>query len=204
MDAVGETEFRSVVQKLVSVAHHSRPDVCFEVKALSTQYGKATKQDMKLAVKKILKLKSETTTMVFPALGPVEDWVIVDHGDAGVKSMPDKITSVGGHVVMLCNKKTSRVCMLMWKSKRIRRKVISSLAGETMAMINTIGEIVYTMAVLVQIYGGRVKAIPKVVVTDSKNLEEAILLTTLVTDSWLVPDIAVIKQALEDEMVMHI
>ena len=204
MDAEGQTEFCSVIGKLASVAYHSRPDVCFEVKALSTRYGKATKQDLKLALKKMLKLKSETTRMVFPALGSVEDWVLVAHGDAGVKSMPDKITSVGGHVIMLCNKKTSHTCVLMWKSKTIRRKVISSLAGETMAMINTIGEVVYKKSVLEQIYSGRVKLIPKIVVTDSKNLEESILSTTLVNDSWLIPDIAVIKQAVEDRIITHV
>ena len=114
-------------------------------------------------MKKMLKVKAETTMMVFSDLGSVEDWVMVGHGDAGIKSMPDKVTLVGGHVVMI------------WKSKQIRRKVISSLAGEAMAMINTIGEIVYTVAVLEQIYGSRIRAMPKVVVTDAHNLEEAIL-----------------------------
>ena len=46
--------------------------------------------------------------------------------------------------------------------------------------------------------------IPKIVVTDSKNLEEAVLSTGLVNDSWLVPDIAVLKQAFEDEICTHL
>ena len=140
MEADGQTEFRSVVGKLASVAYHSRPDVCFEVKALSSKFGKATKQDLKSAMKKMLKLKAETTTMVFPALGKMEDWVLVAHGDTG--SMPDKVTAVGGHVIMLCNRRTNHACVLLWKSKQIRRKVTSSQAGETLATINTVGEVV--------------------------------------------------------------
>ena len=46
--------------------------------------------------------------------------------------------------------------------------------------------------------------IPSIVVTDSKNLEEAIHSTSLVEDSWLVPDIAVIKEAVEEKTVTHV
>ena len=56
------------------------------------------------------------------------DWVLIGHGDAGIKSMNDKITSVGGYVLLLCNSRTNACCVLGWKSKKIKRKVISSLA----------------------------------------------------------------------------
>ena len=88
--------------------------------------------------------------------------------------------------------------------EKIRRKVISSLAGEALAMIVTIGEIVYTRAVLEQLYGKSVNMIPSIVVTDSKNLEEAIQSTSLVEDSWLIPDIAVIKEAVKEKTVTHV
>ena len=119
------------------------------------------------------------------------------HGDAGIKSMPDKITSVGGRVIMICNTKDNTACILSWKSKKIKRKVASSLARETLAMIDTIGEIVYTKSILSQIFGTRVEEIPVIIVTDAKNLEEAIHSTSLVDDAWLVPDVATIKEALE-------
>ena len=118
--------------------------------------------------------------------------------------MPDKITSVGGYVVLLCNKKTAKCCVLQWKSKQIRRKVISSLAGETLALIGVIGELVYTKAVLEQLYGKRVQEIPTIAVTDSKNLAEAIKSTSLVDDPWLIPDIAVIKEAIEQKTISEV
>ena len=40
---------------------------------------------------------------------------------------------------MLCKMKNTNACVLKWKSKKMRSKVVSSLAGETMAMINMIG-----------------------------------------------------------------
>ena len=143
-------------------------------------------------------MKSEETFLKYPDLGmDISEWILVGHGDCGVKSMPDKITSVGGYVVTLRNKRTNACCVLVWKSKKIRRKVISTLAGEALAMIGVIGEIVYTKAVLVQMFGTRANDIPTLVLSDCKNLTQAIKSTSLVEDPWLIPDIAIIKDALE-------
>ena len=173
----------------------------FEAKALSSKFGKVTKKDLKIAMKKIQKLKSRKAKMVFPDLGNMKDWVLVGHGDAGIKSMPDKITSVGGQVIMMVNKETRKTCVLGWRSRKLKRKVISSLAGEALAMTGTIGEIVYTKAILSQILGMGVDKVPVIIVTDSKNLEEAVYSTKLVDDPWLIPDIAIIKEAMEQGTV---
>ena len=187
MSEEGQTEFRSVVGKLSNLASTTRPDICFDVKILSSKVGKATKQDLKIAVKRLLKVKADPSEMTFPDVGPVHEWVLVGHGDAGVRSMPDKTTSVGGHIIQLCNRETDRCCVLSWRSKKIKRKVVSSLAAEALAMVASIGELVYMTAVLTQIYGNQVNDIPRVVVTDAKNLEEAVKSTSLVEDPWLIP-----------------
>ena len=54
----------------------------------------------------------------------------------------------------------------------------------------------YTKAIFKQIYGEIIDSVPVVVYTDSRNLYEAIHSTTLVDDAWLIPDIAMIKEAL--------
>ena len=53
MDERGQKEFRSAVGKLLQVSYSSRPDPCFEGKALRMKYGKATKSDLKTAHRKI-------------------------------------------------------------------------------------------------------------------------------------------------------
>lgn len=60
-----------------------------------------------------MKLKLASTKMMFPNLGRLDDWIMVGLGDAGLKSMPDKVTSVGGHVILICNRKTNRCCVLL-------------------------------------------------------------------------------------------
>ena len=195
--AEGQTVFRGSVAKILHVGYQSRPDVCFQAKCLSSKFGKATKTDLKIALKKIQKIQGESTRMCFPDLGEVNNWTIVGYGDAGIRSLPDKLSSVGGQVIMIINKAKSRGCILNWRSKKLLRKVTSSLAGEALAMVATIGEIVYNKAILKQIYGDVIDSVPVVIFTDSKNLSEAIRSTKLVDDAWLIPDIAVIKEALE-------
>ena len=140
-------------------------------------------------------------SVVYPNLGDLTEWVILGHGDAGIKSMPDKLTSVGGQVIMVVNKETNKSCVLGWRSRKLKRKVISSLAGEALAMAGTIGEIVYTKSILSQIFGKRISEVPVIIITDSKNLEEVVRSTSLVDDPWLIPDIAIIKEAVEDGTV---
>lgn len=201
LPAEGQTLFRGTVAKVLHVGYQSRPDVCFEAKCLSTKFGKATKSDLKLALKKMQKLQGAHTKMLFPKLGPLTELTLVGYGDAGIRSMPDKLSSVGGQVILLADTSRGLACVLNWRSKKLVRKVVSSLAGEALAMVATIGEMVYNRAILKQVYGEVINNIPVVIFTDSKNLSEAVHSTSLVEDAWLIPDIAVIKDALSNKTI---
>ena len=198
LNAEGQTLFRGHVSRVLHIGYLSRPDVLFEAKVLSTKFGKATKGDLKSVQKKIQKLQGIPTKMFFPDLGPTDEWIFVGYGDAGIKSMPDKVSSVGGQVVLLANPGRSVACVLSWKSKKLVRKVVSSLAGEALAIVAAIGEIVYTKSIIHQIYGEVIEKTPVIIVTDSKNLDEAVHSSSLVEDAWLITDVAIIKDALED------
>ena len=50
-----------------------------------------------------------------------------------------------------------------------------------------------------QIYGEVIDNVPVVIFTDSKNLYEAVHSSSLVDDSWLIIDVAIIKDALKDD-----
>ena len=165
LSADGQTVFRGCVAKILHVGYQSRPDVCFDAKCLSSKFGKATKGDLKSALKKIQKLQGQHTKMFFPSLGPVEEWSFVGYGDAGVRSMPDKISSVGGQVVIIANSGKGVACVLSWRSEKLVRKVVSALAGEALAVGVTIGEIVYNKASLKQIYGDAVDKVPVILFT---------------------------------------
>ena len=69
--------------------------------------------------------------------------------------MPDKVISVRGQVIHLSNRINNRTCVLLWRSKKLTRKVVSSLAGETHAVVAAVGDMVYTRAMLEKSRTGR-------------------------------------------------
>lgn len=65
----------------------------------------------------------------------------------------DDVLHCGGQVVTISNRFANKTCTLFWKAKKIKRKVRSSLAGEGLAMLDNIGDVVYMKAALERIFG---------------------------------------------------
>ena len=196
LDEQGQSSYRSAVGKIGWLCAHSRPDLSFDYIDLSSKFGKATVKDMKSVSKLTQKLKADTTAMLVPNLGSVSDWEIHGYGDVGLQTMPDGISSCGGQVVILQNKISNKACVISWRSRKLRRVVNSTLAGEALATTDLIGEIQYVKAVLADILGDSVHNIPVIIYTDSKNLFKAATSTALVDDRRLRTELAMIKEAL--------
>ena len=190
--------------KLLNVNNKSRPDVCFEAKCLSMLFGKATKKDLRVALKKMQKLQGIKTTMFFPYLGPEEEWTLMGYGDAGVKSLPDKLSSCGGQVIMLVNKRKKKVCIINWKSKKIVRRVVSFLAAEALTLVAVMGTCEYFKALLKDIFGEKMATMPIVLYTDMRNLSRAVHSTNQVEDDWLMVDVVAVKDTLDNHTVESI
>ena len=130
VDADSQVIFRELVGKIGWLASTSRPDLCFDKLILSTKVGKATVTDVKLAAKIAKKAKCESTQMIFPNMGPVNEWTLQAYGDGAHKSLPDKISSCGGQVIIVSNKVRNLQCVVSWRSRKLRRVVSSSTAAE--------------------------------------------------------------------------
>ena len=128
---------------------------------------------MKYAVKTMKKLKMHTGEMIIQDLGDIKDWTVEGYGDAGFRSLPGKVNSCGGKVVILRNSKSNKASVLSWRSKKLKRVVSSSTAAETLAMVETISDMIYTKAILEEIIKSECEIkIPMYVYvyTDSRNL----------------------------------
>ena len=193
-----QAEFRSVVGKVGWVANTSRPDLAYDHLVLSTKLGNATLRDMKHAIKTMKKLKLDGTSMKFPNLGPEEQWSLVAHGDAGYKSLPDKLSSCGGYVILLHNEERDISCVISWSSKKLKRVVSSSTAAEALASNEALDELVYIKTVLCELLGDKMKNVPLHLTTDSKNLYNAVHSSTLVENARTRLDIAKVKDSLKD------
>ena len=190
-----QTKYRSLVSKLNILSMSARPDISFEVKVLTTRYGKGTKLDLMKAVKVLQKVKRKTTKITVPDMGEIKDCVIVAYSDAASKKI-DNAFSVAGHVIFLVNKKTNSATPITWSSKKIERVVNSSLAAETLAVVKIIGAIFFIKEILKQMYGKECGDIPCLTLTDSKDLYEAVHNVKNTNDKRLLGDILQIKQAM--------
>ena len=85
----------------------ARPDLAFDVKVLSSKYGKATKEDQQNVVELIRKVKRDTTEFIIPNVGNIEDWILVGISDAATKKI-NNLFSVSGQIIMLVNKYSNK------------------------------------------------------------------------------------------------
>merc|ERR1711954_146071 len=111
--------------------------------------------------------------MVYPDLGSIEEWVLVGFADAALHSMPDKVGSVGGQVLILANKVTERACVLGWRSKQLQRVVHSSLGAEAFSLLELFGDLHYAKMIMKQMFGEEVDKLDCIAITDSRNLYQA-------------------------------
>ena len=133
--------------------------------------------------------------IVIPDLGFVTDWIIVAYTDAATMKI-DNPFSVAGHIVFLLNKKTNNVVPLTWSSKKIERVVNSSLGAEVIAGTKLIGTLYFIKEILKQMYGTKIGDIPCLLLTDSKDLYEAIHNIKSPEEKRLIGDIFQLKQAI--------
>ena len=194
---VDQTEYRAILGKIGWIAHTSRPDLSYDCLLLSTKTGRASMRDMKQAIKLMKKLKSGSTKMCFPDLGPIEEWTLVGYGDAGFKSLPDKVSSCGGHVEMISNEKRGISCITSWRSKKLKRVVSSSTAAEALAANETLDGLIYIKSVLRDLLGLTVDKIPVVVYTDSRNLHKSVYSSKLVEDARVRTDVGKLQESIK-------
>ena len=100
----GQSLFRSEVGKLNMLAVTSTPDLAMDAKVLASKYNNATKKDLNDVGKKLKRIKDTSTVMFFPNMGELEDWIFISYSDGSLKSMPNKLSSTGGHTLILVKK----------------------------------------------------------------------------------------------------
>ena len=144
----------------------------------------------------VKKLKAEPSEMKFQDLGTIKEWKVVGHGDAGYRSLPDRVSSCGGQVILIINKRTQVQCVVSWRCKKIKRVVSSSTAAEALAANDTLDEMFYVKEVLKEVLGGEASDIPLELFTDSKNLYKSVMSTSLNENPRLRTDVAKLQESL--------
>ena len=189
LDSSEQREYRMFIGQLNWVSSHSQPDISYEVCHLSTILNKATVDDFLHANKVVQKLKQTSFIKVWLF---EETYNLVAFCDASYANLNDG-SSQGGLIVFL-NGKDGNISLLCWNSKKIKHVFLSTIAAETMALLEA-SETCFWLSHIINEMLDIPLGITKIY-CDNKSLTEAAHSTTAIEEKRLRVDLAAIRQSI--------
>ena len=147
---------RGKVGELLWLSLMTRPDLSFEVNTLSSDVGKGDIETVKDLNRLVKKAKSYKSVLKFSKLGNINDLSVKVYADASFVNQSDKVRSTSGRVILLENRKTGKVNVAGWKTKKINRVCRSVKSAETRALEEAIDDGVNIARLVSEIYSGSV------------------------------------------------
>ena len=185
--------YRSLVGQLNWIATHTRPDVAFETCVLSISFYDAIVADLLRLNKLVERVQRESVNLYFPRLQGIEKCNLEVYTDAAFKNLPNG-KSQGGFIIFLQDLSGQR-CPIFWRSKKLERTHISTLAAENQALIEGAQMGVYLASILrylVENISIHVRCY-----TDNKSLVDALASTKQMENPKLRQDTLVLKDMLD-------
>ena len=148
-------QLRSRIGQILWVARQSRPYVTFDASNLASGLKKATVQTIHEANRIVCKLKSKKVVLNFQYLGSDDTLRMIVFSDASFGNLSDGGTQ-GGHLIFLMGE-NGKFSPLAWQSRRVKRVVRSTLAGETLAMSDGIDNAIFLSTLFSELTVGSVE-----------------------------------------------
>ena len=195
------TRFRALVGALQWLVNGSRPDLAFDTLTHSCKMKKATQEDLHLIAKTVKRAKEKVFNK-YSNLGECDQWKLFVFTDASFANLPDGVSSCFGYVVLLVGK-NDKSCVISWKANKIKRVCRSTLASETMALVEGLEECLYLKSLLIEI-GAFHRNSEIIAYVDNLGLQNALYSTKLVDDKQTRIDVAAIQQMLSANKVSQV
>ena len=205
-DALTEHEnhqLRALAGQLNWISNQTRPDLSFKTRQASIAASKGTINNIVEANKAVKKLQSEDVFLNFKSLGDLKKVEITAYSDASHANLRDA-SSQGGYIIFLQSEDGS-VSPISWRSRKIRRVVRSTLAAETMALIEAAEQGFFIRSILVELLGiCDSEVIPINILIDNRSLYDCIYSTKTIEDKRLLIDISCIRNKVENKEIHRI
>ena len=120
--------------------------------------------------------------------------------DASFANLPD-CGSQGGFVIFLQDSNLKK-CPILWKSRKIRRVVKSTLAAETLALVDCAEAAVYIKEIFREIC--LIEHVPINCYVDNKSLIDALNSKKNVEDKRLRIDLAIIEEMIKNKEISSV
>jgi transposase InsO family protein len=187
------TEMRELGGVINWTVRTSRPDLSFDMIDISTKFKGGKVQDLANAKKVVSNLKRNPAHITISNVGNIKACEIWCFSDAAFRNLNDGEDSAGGFVILLVNVFTGKCAPIDWKANKIKRKVASTLAAETISLGSALDAAVAIRDMISEITGNKIRLQVKAIV-DNKSCRDAIYSTTSVSERRLRAEIAVIKE----------
>ena len=190
-------DLRSIIGQINWLAGVSRPDLSFENCILSTSQSKATVNDLIRANKALNSAKRHEYEIKFSKLDQTSISLAVFH-DASFGNLLDG-GSQGGFIVFLVDK-NGNSNPLIWASRRIKRVVKSTLAAETLSLVEA-AENAFLLAKFIEEVLPHTYRLKITCFTDSKGLYDAVNTTNTINDKRLRIEMAIVREMVENSEI---
>ena len=195
------TLLRQITGMVNWAARATRPELCFEMIDLSTKFKGGKAEDLIAAKNVAMRMKRDNVVIKISNLDNLELCQVWVYTDAAFRNLNDKTDSCGGYIIFIVNVKTGKCAPVEWKSNKVKRKVHSTLAAETLVLYSGLDAACAVKMMIQEMtgYDLTVKGI-----TDNKSARDAVYSESEVSERCLRADISMIKDMVEDGRVTEI
>ena len=190
---------RSKIGQMNWLCGISRPDIGFYVCEASTSLPTATVNNIVNMNKLIRHVKSTPYKIKVPTMKNLESLHLVVYTDASLGNLPCG-GSQGGHIVFITD--GENLCPIAWHSKKIKRVVKSTLAAETLALLEGCENALMLAKLIGEvIYGEKEKELTVIAQTDNKDLYESAHTTHNLNEKLTQVDMAIVRQMIAEKVI---
>ena len=181
----------------------TRPDLSFETIELSTKFKGGKAEDLIHAKNVAARLKKFDVTVTTSDVENFDDCQVWIFTDAAFRNLNNNTDSCGGYFLLIVNIKTGKCAPIEWRSNKIKRKVHSTLAAETLSLYSGLDAAIAIKMMLKEMTNGKADLTVKAI-TDNRSARDAIYSESEVAERMLRADIAMIKDMVEEGKVSEV